>query len=136
MGNFRPRGSLGFHHLLGGALTIPNNVKAVRIDLSDTELSFKYGFSKPETYPLEHVVASVETEHEITSRVTASRVLLTGIFAFALKKKGVQFHQFLHITTDQPGHAAEIVIDTDKASQLANEINAASTAVRQRIPVS
>ena len=126
--------SLGFFHLLGGCLTIPNNAKAVRMLLSPAELSFKYGFSKPESYPLEHVLATVQTEQEITSRVTASRVLLTGIFAFALKKKGVQLHQFLHISVDQPGRVAEIVIDTDKASQLANEINLASAAVRQPGP--
>jgi hypothetical protein len=122
--NDKPR-SLGFFHLLGGCLTIPNNVKAVKIELTAETIGFKYGFKSPETYRLEHVTASVETQQQISSRVTASRLLATGIFAFALKKQTAQLEQFLHISVDEPGRVAEIVFDTDKAPMLANEINAA-----------
>lgn len=125
---------LGFLHLLGGSLTIPNNTKNVRLEMSPTALTLKIVFKKDDVYPLEHVVASVQTEQEITSRVTATRLLTTGIFAFALKKKGAQFHQYLHVTSDEVGHSAEIIFDTDKASQIANEINLASAAVRAPVP--
>jgi len=123
---------LGFYHLLGGALTLPNNVGQVKIDVDGGQLMLKYGF-KSETYPLRHITASVETQEQITRRVTATRLLAIGIFAFAAKKKEAELQQFLHISSDEPNRVANIVFDTDKAPQLANYINAAASAEKAEL---
>lgn len=53
-------------------------------------------------HPLEGVSATVETAEELHRRITATRVVLTGVFALALKKKtgGTSF-----LTVEGPGFA-------------------------------
>ena len=62
-------------------------------------------------HPLEGVTAAVESGEELQSRVTATRLLATGVFAFALKKKsgGTSF-----LTIEGPGFAWVEEVDRKK----------------------
>lgn len=51
---------------------------------------------------------AVEGPDEVEKRVTATRLLATGIFAFALKKKSK--HAYLTVTTE----TGEVIFETEK----------------------
>ena len=79
-------------------------------------------------HPLAGVEARVETGEELHRRVTATRVLLTGVFALALKKKagGTSF-----LTIEGPGFAWVEEVDRKKkakAVEFAAKVNAAARA--------
>ena len=78
--------------------------------------------------PLSGVVARVEAGEDLHRRVTATRVVLTGVFALALKKKagGTSF-----LTIEGPGFAWVEEVDRkkkEKAVEFAAKVNAAARA--------
>ena len=62
-------------------------------------------------HPLEGVSATVETGEEMHRRITATRLVLTGVFAWAIKKKsgGTYF-----LTIEGPGFAWVEEVDRKK----------------------
>lgn len=80
------------------------------------------------THPLTGVTATVESAEDLHRRVTATRVLMTGVFALALKKKagGTSF-----LTIEGPGFAWVSEIDRKskgKAIEFAAKVRAAASA--------
>ena len=77
-------------------------------------------------HPLEGVSATVEAGEELRRRVTATRVLATGVFALALKKKsGGTFF----LTIEGPGFAWVEEVgrkDHEKALRFAAQVRAAA----------
>ena len=85
-------------------------------------------------HPLAGVEARVESGEELHRRVTATRVLLTGVFALALRKKagGTSF-----LTIEGPGFAWVEEVDrkkVEKATQFAAKVNAAAKTVAPATP--
>jgi hypothetical protein len=81
---------------------------------------------KREAVPIEGARASVDTSGAIDKRVTATRLLLTGPFAFGLRKKKDDRALFLLIE----GGGSAFVVDVDpkkekKAREFAAKVNAA-----------
>lgn len=71
--------------------------------------------------------ARVETAGDIQSRVTVTRLLATGVFAFALKKK--KDSRELYLTVEGAGGAFVVDVDPRKgraAREFAAKVNAAS----------
>lgn len=82
------------------------------------------------------VMASVETEGELRRRVTATRLLAIGIFAFAAKKK-VDDRQLYLVIANQTGAISAIAAppkDTMALRSLAIQINAASQRAQTALP--
>lgn len=52
--------------------------------------------------PIAGATARIETQGDIERRVTVTRLVLTGIFAFALRKK--KDHRTLYLTIDGQGY--------------------------------
>ena len=84
-------------------------------------------------YELVYLDARAETQQQFESRVTATRLLAVGIFAFAFKKKSVQNHQYLTLTSTDPAKMATIVFETDAAAKLAAKIHAAAAPLQVKI---
>lgn len=80
------------------------------------------GFKKEE-HPLTGVAATVESGEAIQSRITATRLLAVGVFAFAIpKKSGGQSYLIL----DGPDFAWAIEVDRkqrSKAVEFATKVN-------------
>lgn len=78
-------------------------------------------------YPVQGATARVESVGDLQSRITATRLLTTGVFAFALKKK--KDSRELYLTVTGPGFEFVAEVDPKKgleARQFAARINAAS----------
>ena len=89
----------------------------------------KQGGKDKGRHPLTGVEARVESGEELHRRVTATRVLLTGVFALALRKKagGTSF-----LTIEGPGFAWVEEVDRkkkEKAVQFAASVRAAVSAL-------
>lgn len=67
-----------------------------------------------ETHPLDGVTARVESGSDLEKRVTATRLVALGVFAFAAKKKsgGEAF-----LTVEGPGFFWTIEVDRKKRAQ-------------------
>jgi predicted nucleic acid-binding Zn-ribbon protein len=71
--------------------------------------------------------ATVETSGEIEKRITATRILATGVFALALRKK--KDNRELFLTVEGEGFAFVVEVDPKKqaeARQFAAKINTAA----------
>ena len=67
------------------------------LTLTDREIILKVG-SKSAVVAVEHLDGvRLETQEQIEKRVTATRILMLGIFAFAFKKKKKNSDKFLTI---------------------------------------
>ncbi len=97
--------------------------KFAGVTMSDGEISYK-----KERGPVAGAQARVESVGEIQSRVTATRLLATGVFAFAWKKK--KDSRELYLTVEGNGFAFVVEVDPKKggdARRFAAEINASSS---------
>lgn len=85
---------------------------------------------KGSSYPLP-ATARVETAGDIQKRVTATRLVAVGVFAFAFKKKKDARELYLSVEGTGPGNDWAFVVDVDpskgkEARDLAARINSAS----------
>lgn len=99
------------------------DVKEAFDTLTLTKDSISKGVLAKETHPLTGVTARVENEEQIRTRVTATRLLAIGLFAFAAKKKsgGESF-----LTVEGPDFFWTIKVDRkkkDKAIKFASKVN-------------
>lgn len=83
----------------------------------------------PESHPLVGVSAQVESAEELHRRITVTRLALTGVFAFGLKKKtgGTSF-----LTVEGPGFAWVEEVDRKQKQQavvFAAKVRAAATSL-------
>ena len=84
--------------------------------------SIKY---KRDGGPITGAVARVETASDIRSRVTATRLLAIGVFAFAAKKKTGH----VYLTVEHPDYTFMVEVPVKKetkAREFATKINTAS----------
>jgi hypothetical protein len=75
--------------------------------------------------PIAGARASVETAGDIERRITATRLVLTGPFALAFRKK--KDHRELYLTVEGPGYGFVVQVDPKKsadARQFAARVNA------------
>lgn len=90
----------------------------LRVSTEDQTLELIKGFSK-ETFPLSSISeVSTQTQQQISSRVTATRLLTLGVFALAAKKKQASNSVYLVITAN----GSDLVLETDKAMKFADQI--------------
>jgi hypothetical protein len=97
------------------------------VNLNGTTLTFKR-----ETYDVTGAHADVESAGQLNRRMTVSRLLLTGPFALALKKKKDDRELFLTVT----GREFQFVVPVDPKRQLAarNFAAAINTAAGATLP--
>lgn len=107
--------------LLGGSPDFKPG-STVFVSYSTTELRLKSGF-KSKSYPLDQLQTRAETQQDLERRVTATRLVTLGIFAFAFKKSKQHLHQILTIEINTPTGAIDLVFETDKAAQYAQSLN-------------
>lgn len=84
-----------------------------------------------ETFPLAGVSARVESGRELTSRVTGTRLLALGLFAFAAKKKSGGES---YLTVEGPGFFWSIEVNRKKqpeARKFAAAVNNQARAVTE-----
>jgi hypothetical protein len=117
--------------LIGGSPDFKSGEK-VNLWMDNRVLELRAGFRKIR-YELVYLDARAETQQQFESRVTATRLLAVGIFAFAFKKKSVQNHQYLTLTSTDPAKMATIVFETDAAAKLAAKIHAAAAPLQVKI---
>jgi Short C-terminal domain len=117
--------------LIGGSPDFKSGEK-VNIWMDNRVLELRAGFRKIR-YELVYLDARAETQQQFESRVTATRLLAVGIFAFAFKKKSVHNHQYLTLTSTDPSKMATIVFETDGAAKLAAKIHAAAAPLQVKI---
>ncbi|TAN35075.1 hypothetical protein EPN29_00145 [bacterium] len=101
------------------------------LSLSGDFLQLRSGFKQAQ-YDLACVSAVAQTQNEIERRVTATRLLAVGVFAFAWKKQAGHHHQYLNVEYDDGARRLALVFETDKAPGLAQKLQDASGAARER----
>lgn len=69
---------------------------------------------KKQRYPVAGAEARVESVGELQRRVTATRLLATGVFAFALKKKADD--RELYLTVTAPDYQFVVELDPKKGA--------------------
>ena len=116
--------------LVGGSPDFKPGSK-VGLSLSGDFLQLRSGFKQAQ-YDLAFVSAMAQTQNEIERRVTATRLLAVGVFAFAWKKQAGHHHQYLNVEYDDGSRRLALVFETDKAPGLAQKMQDASSAARQR----
>lgn len=116
--------------LVGGSPDFKPGSK-VGLSLSGDFLQLRSGFKQVQ-YDLAFVSAMAQTQNEIERRVTATRLLAVGVFAFAWKKQAGHHHQYLNVEYDDAARRLALVFETDKAPSLAQKLQDASSAARQR----
>ena len=87
---------------------------------------------KGEEHPLAGVRAAVETGGDIERRITATRLVLTGVFALALRKK--KDHRDMFLIVEGPGFSWLVEASPKKliqARKFANQINDAAARAAQ-----
>ena len=93
---------------------------------NDNVLSFAYTNGKPINTKWENIKSvEVKTHEQITSDVTAGRLLLLGVFAFAAKKQTIHTKQYLVIHCDEEGVNYDMVFSGEGIGSLASRINKA-----------
>lgn len=92
--------------------------------LTDTALTYK-----GVTYPLP-AKATVETAGELQSRVTVTRLLATGVFAFALKKKSDKRELYLTVESASEDQPWAFVVDVNVKANPKAGIQAREFAAR------
>lgn len=116
--------------LVGGSPDFKSGAK-VRLSLSQDYLELN-SMMKAVQYDLRYVSAMAQTQNEIERRVTATRLLAAGVFAFAWKKGAAHHHQYLNVEYDDGSRSQVIVFETDKAAGLAQKIQDATRSSKQR----
>jgi hypothetical protein len=117
--------------LIGGSPDFKSGEK-VYLWMDNRLLELRAGLKKIR-YELVYLDARTETQQQLESRITATRLLAVGIFAFAFKKKSVHNHQYLTLTSTDPTKMATIVFETDAAAKLAAKIHAAAAPLQVKI---
>lgn len=111
MGLFSKSGSSESEPRLVGRLEQPKahfNSGAYNVWLYKKCVRIREGLKTPTDIPLEDIVdISLMEGSELESRLTLTRLALTGIFAFALKKKSGG-EKFLTIETKETAHVVEV----------------------------
>ena len=101
---------------------------------NDNVLSFAYTNGKPVNTKWENIKSvEVKTHEQITSDVTAGRLLLLGVFAFAAKKQTIHTKQYLVIHCDEEGVNYDMVFTGESMGSLASRINKALIDYRKTI---
>ena len=117
--------------LIGGSPDFKSGDK-VYLWIDNRVLELRAGLKRIR-YELVYLDARTETQQELESRVTATRLLAVGVFAFAFKKKSVHNHQYLTVTSTDPTKMATIVFETDAAAKIAAKIHAAAAPLQVKI---
>ena len=116
--------------LIGGSPDFKAGSK-VSLSISGDFLQVQSGFKKVQ-FDLAHVAAMAQTQNEIERRVTATRLLTVGVFAFAFKKQASHHHQYLNLEYDDGSRQLVMVFETDKAPNIAQKLQDASYSARRR----
>jgi len=111
---------------LGGSPHL-NVVSTGALKPCENVLAFVYsGGSKPINTHWNNIKSiEVKTQEQITSDVTAGRVLLLGVFALAAKKQTVHKSEYLIIHCNEEGVDYDMVFSGADMGSLASKINGA-----------
>jgi len=120
---------------LGGSPHL-NVVSTGALKPCENVLAFVYGGgSKPINTHWDHVKSmEVKTQEQITSDVTAGRVLLLGVFALAAKKQTVHKSEYLVIHCNEEGVDYDMVFSGANMGVLASRLSGALINYRKSKP--
>lgn len=88
---------------------------------------------KKQRYPIVGAEARVESVGELQRRITATRLLTTGVFAFALKKKADD--RELYLTVTAPDYQFVVELDPKKGADARTFAAKINTLARAQQPV-
>lgn len=98
------------------------------INLHEKRIEFSSAFGdKKFSFPNDKVEVRSETQQEIERRITATRILLVGIFALAFRKKRAHKHGFLTIEYTLKKEKHLILFETQASQKIVNEFKAVTT---------
>lgn len=108
---------------LGGHPEMPQACDGI-ITINKAGLFFEVIFPfKGLTIPLKNIKkAEFKNEEQIHKDVTLGRLLLFGVFAFGLKKKTKELHNYLVLTCNQDGIESTVIFEAKNAGALVSAI--------------